>query len=217
MTTITDPAAEVDAWNTAHKPGTLVQWRSTADADFTNTGTTWIAAYLLKGIPTVRVTAGDFVPLSDVRIHPAARRLAGLDKVKVEELEFPPPSCGFCNVDTNSDGDGFTCPQCQAWWSSNGTGGQRQCVECCADSADVVGEDGQPRCLPCAADVVTGVLEATVPYRCRHCRDEVTGIGLQHGKVYDGQLCGGCNHAKDRGADLDRWRAERTAAVEVAR
>lgn len=212
MTTITDPAAEVAAWNAAHKPGTLVQWRRTAEADFTNTGKTWIAAYLLKDVPTVRVTAGDFVPLANVRVHPAADHLAKLGKVEVRKLYFPSPPCEFCHVDTEHDGDGFACPQCLAWWSSNGYDGVRRCVECRDEEAEVLGEDRQPRCLPCAAEVLDGGLEATEPYRCRRCKTEVTGIGQQHGKVYDEQLCGGCCHAKERDADLDRWRAERAAA-----
>jgi hypothetical protein len=213
MTAVTDPSAEVAAWNAAHKPNTLVQWRRTADAEFTETGVTWIYAYLLKGVATVRVTAGDFVPLANVRVHPAAGQLARLDSVKVRALEFPPPTCEFCNVDTYCDGDGFTCPQCRARWNSSGNDGRRQCVECGSDSADVVGEDKQPRCLPCAADVVTGVLEATGPYQCRRCKDEVVGIGHEHGRIFTESLCGSCNDSAERDADLERWRAQRSVVA----
>lgn len=201
MLTTTDPAAaEVATWNTTHKPGTLIQWRRTAEADFTNTGKTWINAYLLKGVPTVRVTAGDFVPLANVRLHPATAQLAALGKVQVEDLYFPPPNCEFCDVDTEHDGDGFSCPQCRARWTSNGHDGTRRCVECADADADVFGADKQPRCLPCAADVLTGVMEATPPYQCRRCENEVVGIGLEHGELYARRLCGGCNHANERTA-----------------
>lgn len=206
MLTTPDPA--VAAWNAAHPKGTLIQWRRTAEADFTNTGKTWTDAILVKGVPSVRVTAryfvplsnGDFVPLSNVRLHPAAAQIAELGKVEVENLYFPPPDCEFCDVDTYHDGDGFRCPQCLARWSSNGRDGTRRCVECPDAEADVVGADKQPRCLPCAADVLAGVLEATAPYQCRRCGDEVVGIGIEHGELHARRLCGGCNHANERAA-----------------
>jgi hypothetical protein len=212
VTAVVDPAVEVAAWNEAHKPGTLVQWRTNLDSAFTNTGQTWTDAYLLKGVPTVRATAGDFVPLANVRIHPAAERLAALAKVKVEGLEFPPPVCGFCSVDTYHDGDGFTCPQCRAWWNSNGNDGQRRCVECCSDdAAEVIDVDMQPRCLPCAAGILEGAVEATGPYKCRRCKAVVVGIGPQHGRIFTESLCGSCRHSVDVDADLAR--AERSAVA----
>jgi hypothetical protein len=206
-----DPAAEVTAWNAARKPGALIQWRSAGGAEFTNTGQTWTDAYLLGGVPTVRVSSGAFVPLADARLHPLSARLAELGKVEVHDLYFPPPSCDFCNVDTFHDGDGFRCPACNARWSSNGTDGVRKCVECGDNDADVTGEDRQPRCLCCAAEVMGGVLDATTPYECRRCETEVVGIGREHGAPWAKRLCGMCCDGDARQADMDRWRAERPA------
>jgi len=207
MTTTADPAALVAAWNSTHKPGLLVQWRRTADADW-STGVTWTDALLQRDTAVIRLTSGQFVPLDGVRPHPATARLADLDPVDVGDLDFPPPDCEFCQISTHCDGDGFVCPQCAARWSSNGTGGVRPCVECRDSEAEVLGDDQQPRCLPCAAEVLDGVLDATGPYRCRRCSGEVVGIGSQHGAPWVKQLCGMCSESSDRDADMERWRAE---------
>jgi hypothetical protein len=196
-----DPAAALTAWNSAHKPGLLVQWRSTGD--HWRTGVTWTRALLQSDVPTVRLTTGQFVPLADVRPHPAVARLAELEAVEVEDLDFPPPDCSYCLIPTGHDGDGFRCPQCDASWDSNGRGGSRSCVECFDSEAKVVGEDQQPRCLPCAAGVLDGTVDATAPYECRQCLTEVVGIGDQH-PAYAGRLCGGCANAKDQAASLSR-------------
>ncbi|GAA0719477.1 hypothetical protein Drose_05795 [Dactylosporangium roseum] len=211
MTTTTDQAAEVAAWNAAHRPGTLIQWRRTPAAAWT-TSTTWTDAYLLKGVPTLRPSSGEFAPLANVRVHPLTDRLAELDRVEVADLDFPPPDCEFCHVATSHDGDRFYCPQCRARWTSNGTDGSRCCVECGVHEAEVLGGDQQPRCLPCAAEVLAGTLDPTAPYECRRCGGEVVGIGREHGQPWAKRLCGLCSDAADRDADLNRWRTLRAGA-----
>lgn len=54
-----------------------------------------------------------------------------LDHIDVDEskrpvppsLEFSCPPCPMCDKETDSDGDGFTCHRCAAYWGTNGEHG----------------------------------------------------------------------------------------------
>jgi hypothetical protein len=69
---------------------------------------------------------------------------------EIEELEFPPPQCPYCDVDLDSN-DGWECGECGATWSYNGHAGTRYCIEKdCWREANLLDADGKPRCDECA-------------------------------------------------------------------
>jgi hypothetical protein len=196
------------AWNAAHPDlhRTLLRFRtSTEPGARWRDGTPMTGAYLLDGVPTVRILAFDsddspnydapFVALTDIVDHPAAARYAQLATAIADDLDFPPPYCPQCAVALISDGERWDCLQCAASWPIDGGRGTRTCTECAINPADVLGLDQQPRCAGCQARVLAGHLEATAPYPCRDCGTQVVGIGPNHasGAALD-RRCGECNH-----------------------
>lgn len=152
------------------------------------------------------------VPVTHVRPHWLAAEVTGLDKPEPIELDFPYPPCSRCGVETEHDGDGFTCPQCLARWSDRGGDGVMPCVEESDHEASVVGADGQPRCVLCETRVRTGEIEAADPYDCRRCKTKVVGIGPQFNTgAARNRRCGECQVAVESDEWWANWRAERAS------
>lgn len=144
------------------------------------------------------------VPIGHVRLHRLAVEVRKLSAVEDRELEFPPPDCSYCaGVPCEYDGDTWRCPECATRWRRPYEA-VRRCVECFDSQATAVGDDGQPRCALCHVQVLAGALEATGPYRCITCRQQVAGMPAAR-DAYTQSLCGGCNHTRR----FDEWLAAR--------
>jgi hypothetical protein len=163
-----------------------------------------------NGVPTVRLMSRyQHVPVEHIERHRLAEQISLLGKVDMEELYFPAPPCSTCNVDTSHDGDHFVCPMCSAAWDSNGDFVSRPCVECGDREAEVEGDDGQPRCLLCETEVRANLIDATAPYRCKGCGQDVHGIGMQTGSgCWTAKKCGSCQHGAEQRDYWDGYMAD---------
>lgn len=59
---------------------------------------------------------------------------------RMPELEFLPPNCPFCDMQTDSDADGLVCLPCNIWWDTHGRHGERMN----AGEVPICGEEDQP-------------------------------------------------------------------------
>ncbi len=185
------------------------------DGDLFKRGRVDVAAldpFDMGGVLTTRLESNwQHVPVAYLRPHWLAAEVAGLDKPKPIELDFPYPPCSRCHVETEHDGDGFTCPQCLARWSDRGGAGVMPCVEDRDHEASVVGADGQPRCVLCETRVRSGEIEDPAePYECRRCKTKVIGIGVGFDTgAATNRRCGECQVSVEGAEWWANWRASR--------
>ena len=172
-----------------------------------------VAPFPMDGMQMVRLMSNyRHVPVEHIKRHQLAAEIGQLTAPQVGELEFPPPPCARCDVDTQHDGDCHVCPMCNARWSEPYSG-TYPCVECGDHDAEVEGADGQPRCWLCETLIRADEEPATTPYNCKQCGMTVYGIGEQtRSGAYRAKKCGQCQHAAEQREWLDSFLESRAGA-----